>query len=410
MALACIHDRDCGWHARCEGSFCQMKDFFESPLVDLSLGAAAFCIAGISLAAGVGGGGLYVPLLMIVLSLDIGTATALSQSMLLGGAVAALVYNVRQTHPNSVARPLIDFELACLLGASLMGGARIGTLLHAGMPPVVLLSLLVVVLFDASRKSWKSIGRLTSREQTAQISINNQVSLELEAQQVSIETQYRLRSRAACVKLCGIWVTCLLLVLSRSFFVDSCSGSWWFLTFLAVTVMGGYGLYCARALGAQRPLDSTGIDFGQQAVKLAITAFFAGILAAMCGIGGGMVMGPILVEMQVLPAVSSATTATTLLVLSSSTGIVLLLQGVAPWEYAFYLSFMTMLGAMVGKVSVGSYVSRTGKQSTIVWLMLIVTVTSCVLMLTLGILRSWYSWEHNGNSFKFHAFCVESDG
>ena len=46
-------------------------------------------------------------------------------------------------------------------------------------------------------------------------------------------------------------------------------------------------------------------------------AFGAGAVAAVCGIGGGMVMGPKLLSMGVPPKVQSATTATTLVLLSA---------------------------------------------------------------------------------------------
>merc|ERR1712217_594437 len=121
-----------------------------------------------------------------------------------------------------------------------------------------------------------------------------------------------------------------------------------------------------------------------------------------CGIGGGMVMGPILVEMKVPPQVSSATTATTLLVLSSSTGLVYWCRKFAPLDYSLYLGFACMVGAFFGKSVIGWWVNKTGRQSLIVWCLLLITVLSALLMCILGVIRVW---ENGAEAFRFTNFC-----
>merc|ERR1719387_1104250 len=102
-------------------------------------------------------------------------------------------------------------------------------------------------------------------------------------------------------------------------------------------LLGLLGWYFANELSTQVPFDDSCIDYRKDAFNLEVKAFLAGVLAAVCGIGGGMVMGPILVQMHVPPPVSAATTATTLLVLSSSTLLVFICRKVAPFDYSLYL-------------------------------------------------------------------------
>merc|ERR1719162_1445482 len=97
-------------------------------------------------------------------------------------------------------------------------------------------------------------------------------------------------------------------------------------------------------------------------------------------------MGPILVELKVPPPISAATTATTLVVLSTSTLLIYICRGMAPPDYAVLLSGFSMLGAAIGKVLCGWWVRRTGKQSIIVWTLVGVTVCSMVLLGIEGIL------------------------
>jgi len=53
---------------------------------------AAIC-AALAMSAGIGGGGLFVPLLILVLEKNVSTATSMSQCLIAGAAVAGLIYN-----------------------------------------------------------------------------------------------------------------------------------------------------------------------------------------------------------------------------------------------------------------------------------------------------------------------------
>merc|ERR1740121_588283 len=89
LSHTCVIDSDCGIHALCNIDIgrCATKKLGMDLKLDSFMAVLGFIVAGISLAAGVGGGGLNVPLLMTVLSFDAHVATALSQAMLTGGAL-----------------------------------------------------------------------------------------------------------------------------------------------------------------------------------------------------------------------------------------------------------------------------------------------------------------------------------
>merc|ERR1719327_930072 len=125
----------------------------------------------------------------------------------------------------------------------------------------------------------------------------------------------------------------------------------------------------ANMLSDQEPVDANDLDFREMAFPIAKYSILAGAIAALCGIGGGMVMGPILVELKVPPPISAATTATTLVVLSTSTLLIYICRGMAPLDYSILPGSCSLIGAGVGKVLCGIWVRRTGKQSTIVWIL-----------------------------------------
>mmetsp|Transcript_114154 Transcript_114154/g.347232 ORF Transcript_114154/g.347232 Transcript_114154/m.347232 type:complete len:143 (-) Transcript_114154:57-485(-) len=119
-----------------------------------------------------------------------------------------------------------------------------------------------------------------------------------------------------------------------------------------------------------------------------------------------MVMGPILVGLKVPPPVSSATTATTLLVLSSSISLVYICRGFAPRHYSIYLSVITTFGALTGKVLIGRWVRRTGKESALVWALAGITIVSTLLMGSLGLVRAY---ENGAQAFQFGDLCHPED-
>lgn len=379
----CMEHSDCSVHARCTSSGkCAVAPLGSMPHIDISMCLLAFVIAGFSLAAGVGGGGLYVPLLMFILSFDARAATALSQAMLFGGAFAAFIYNIQVAHPSRPKRPLINFELALLMAPALMGGAQVGSVLHALAPSLATLLLLLLVLGDAARKGVHSAMNISAKEAKTEDEKGEPPSVEAALQQQPDENAELVwqRSKSAGKWLLLIWALCIALIATKGAFFEICSPIWWIMTFGSAVLLSGLSWMFAGTLSVQEPVDSDDIDFRQDAFPLVKMSILAGAIAALCGIGGGMVMGPILVELKVPPPISAATTATTLVVLSTSTLLIYVSRGIAPWDYAILLSCFTMIGAAVGKVICGWWVRRTGKQSIIVWILAGVTVCSMLLL------------------------------
>lgn len=449
---ACLHV-SCEMHDVCVAGTCVATALGTHPIVDGFIGVLAFFIAAFSLAAGVGGGGLYVPLILAFLPFDAAVATALSQAMLSGGAIAALLYNLQQGNPKKPHRPLIDFELALLMGPALMAGAQMGSLLHDTAPNAFLLFLLSATLIDSARKSITSAKKISAQEalapppqpvappaQKAQDDSDEEPDFDaaqarVRASQRTVEVssdprlnprapedrgsfvqgmsfmargsfvnpgkwfsfhsnaaewdedeaRHQARTSSAKIQLVLVWMAIMALVIGKSY-TDLCSPVWWALTFSAAIGLATYAYFFAKKLGGEVS-DKDGLDYAQLAVPLLIRSLFAGCLAAMCGIGGGMVMGPVLVQLKVPPPVSAATTATTLLVLSSSTAVVFLMNGVMPHDYSPYLCCCTASGALTGKILIGRWVRRTGKQSVIVWCLAVITVSSTILMGGLGTYR-----------------------
>lgn len=98
------------------------KDLFPLDTSDY-LGTALVGV-GLMIAAsgGVGGGGILVPLLIIVYGFHPKNAIALSNFTILGSSVTNMVLNVYKRHPEA-DRPLVDWDLIMVMEPLTMAGA-----------------------------------------------------------------------------------------------------------------------------------------------------------------------------------------------------------------------------------------------------------------------------------------------
>ncbi|CAD7928053.1 unnamed protein product [Amoebophrya sp. A25] len=618
-----------------EERVCSHKKLFADPIDMDILGTLCFFLfAGLALSAGVGGGGIYVPLLILLLRFRPQKATAISQSMLAGGSISVLLYNLKQRHPVERDRPMIDFDLTIILGFPLMAGVQMGAVVHKISPDWLILFVLIVVLTDSGRKTlkkgislWKAenksaaeggvaaglpvpeIGRkiyemgrkmststtntsyqefdqehelpesaevvgrtsrslrgkefqrknspseqtmLTSKDHSpiengvssqaifagagspasastalpsstmeargnsvttvdlvpvsespiARMSVQTTASLsasktkseqhavvigqqgsesdlssgtrtgypnisapvildgnkgseimEMEGrgQAVSAESSLELvdfgahrtdqeeensvkrqqiilgqlppargstgspiaplspltvTNNASIAKqkrlLLGVWAMMLAVSAVKTSF-GYCTGLFWVILLAATYALLWLAYRHSDSMVLQyqarmaREGDSEGetskyrdswefFDSRKNAVRLLAYAYGAGTVAAMCGIGGGMLLGPIMLEMGLRPQVTTATTATTLFMLSTTASLIFILSGVAPLPYALFFAGVCCAGAIVGKSVINHYVKKYQRTSLIALILAAVIIVSTVMLLLIGLL------------------------
>jgi uncharacterized membrane protein YfcA len=139
----------------------------------------------------------------------------------------------------------------------------------------------------------------------------------------------------------------------------------------------------------------------------AFFTFVAGIVAGLIGIGGGMVLGPLMLVMGIYPRVSTATTATMIVLTSSSVAILYVTSGLVPWQYAVTFFCTCFTGALVGKTKIDQHVKKTGKASILIFLLAMIIALATFGALVIAFLRlNAADWCFAG----FNAFCSIDDG
>ncbi|MED6169499.1 hypothetical protein PIB30_021960 [Stylosanthes scabra] len=138
----------------------------DEPLSPHMLLASFLCFmaSSISSAGGIGGGGLFIPILTIVASLDLKTASSLSAFMVTGGSIANVLCNLLCTTTTRFGgKSLIDYDIALLSEPCMLLGVSIGVICNLVFPEWLITLLFAIFLTWSTSKTcingvlfWKS--------------------------------------------------------------------------------------------------------------------------------------------------------------------------------------------------------------------------------------------------------------
>lgn len=112
-----------------------------------------FLGAAFGTVGGVGGGGIFVPMLTLIIGFDAKSSTAISKCMITGGAATTVFYNLKLRHP-TLEMPIIDYDLALLLQPMLVLGISIGVAFNVILAYWMITVLLIVIFLVVSSKAF----------------------------------------------------------------------------------------------------------------------------------------------------------------------------------------------------------------------------------------------------------------
>ncbi|RLN63811.1 hypothetical protein BBJ28_00019443, partial [Nothophytophthora sp. Chile5] len=122
----------------------------------------------------------------------------------------------------------------------------------------------------------------------------------------------------------------------------------------------------------------------------------AGLVAGLFGVGGGIISGPMMIEMGIVPEVASATTALMVLYSSAAATAKFTVFHMIAWDWATLLCALAFVVTSVSQVFILSFVRRTGRQSIIV-LCIGATIWIGTILMTYEAIKTTIS--DAGNSF-----------
>ncbi|CAA2997900.1 sulfite exporter family 3-like [Olea europaea subsp. europaea] len=360
---------------------------------------------------GVGGGGIYVPMLTLIIGFDPKSATAISKCMIMGAAVSTVYYNLKLRHP-TIDMPIIDYDLAVLIQPMLMLGISIGVAFNVIFADWMVTILLIVLFIGTSTKSffrgvetWKK-ETIMKKEAAKQLEANGNDTVEAEYKLLpggpSNDTENEAKGLAepevgilenVCWKELGllvfVWMAFLALQILKNY-TATCSAIYWVVNLLQIPVSLGVSGYESISLyKGWRKIASKGDDGSNLKVHQLITYCLFGVLAGMVGgllgLGGGFIMGPLFLELGVPPQVSSATATFAMMFSSSMSVVEYYLLKRFPVPYALYLVAVATVAAFVGQHIVGKVIVLVGRASIIIFILAFTIFVSAISLGGVGI-------------------------
>jgi uncharacterized membrane protein YfcA len=357
-----------------------------------------FSAVGLIIAAGggIGGGGILVPLYMILLAFRPKHAIALSNFTILGGSIANCYFNVSKTLPNG--RSLIDWDIIVMMEPSTIAGAVLGSFASKYLPDFVLTVCLVIVL---AMLSWRTLEKGISmfRKETLEMEGLEAKTKETEMAHlgpVDKEESERLMppttngnsEKEAPAPPDTPWDKILLLILCFAgcvvltilkgsgegsiIGVECGSQLFWMLGMGSIPWTMAFGVLFRAMLMSEHDaklksnhqFDETDIKWDEKTtITYPLICTLAGLFAGLFGVGGGIVKGPLMLEMGVPPPVAAATAAQMILFTTSAACVSFEVFGLMEPQYGLLLFVMGLACTAVGQAGINVYMKAAKRHS-----------------------------------------------
>jgi len=137
-------------------------------------------------------------------------------------------------------------------------------------------------------------------------------------------------------------------------------------------------------LREQKPIVSHHSWPMSQLVKCVVIVLFGGMVAGMLGFGGGMILGPLMLEMGIHPLVSSATSSVMVLFSASAATFSFAVADKLNYQYAFVYGGLCAVASIFGVAIISTSVRRSGKGSRIVFTLALIMATGALMQAVFG--------------------------
>jgi uncharacterized membrane protein YfcA len=350
----------------------------------------------LSAAAGMGGGGVYVPLLLLLVGLSAKEAVPLSQAMIVGGAVVNIFMFAGDRHPKYPHRPKIDYDVIMMMNPGLAAGVTVGVICNVVSPQWLIVVVLLVTLAITLQKSlskgiqsWNKESKVLEEERAKAAAAGppddnappkKEESIKIKG--VDLQTFWVLaqQNQRAVGLVVGCWVIFGVMTLMKA---QNCSGMYWAQLMVMMLICVAFTYAGARTIQAQQLTAEEGmIVWTPQTLWMyPLMASTAGFLGGFLGIGGGIIMGPLLLELNMAPEASQATSALFVFLSSSLATLQFMVLGRGMPQYAAWFTSWVVVSTFVGQTGV-DYLLRKYKRSSVIVLSIAGIIAVSMVMMT----------------------------
>ncbi|XP_060189193.1 sulfite exporter TauE/SafE family protein 2-like [Lycium barbarum] len=385
-------------------------------------GIFCFIAASISSAGGIGGGGLYVPILTIVAGVDLKTASSFSAFMVTGGSIANVVCSMFLPSPKHDGRILVDFDIALLSQPSILLGVSIGVICNLVFPEWLITILFAIFLawctfktFKSGVYYWKTESEEVMRKSLGEI--ENFEGIEgplLKKEEKGIRSIPWMKMGV----LIMIWFSFFFLYLLRGnqygqgmIQMEACGLVYWIISSVQFPLAIIFTSWILYKRENKQNLPSNQKDVACETKNgpsgmfiFPLMALLAGILGGVFGIGGGMLISPLLIQVGITPEITAATCSFMVFFSSTMSAVQYLFLGMEHVNTALIFALVCLIASLIGLVVVQRAIEHHGRASLIVFSVGIVMALSTVLITSFGAVDVWRDYT-SGKYMGFKSPC-----
>eukprot|EP00746_Dinoflagellata_sp_MGD_P000006 gnl/MRDRNA2_/MRDRNA2_100015_c0_seq1.p1 gnl/MRDRNA2_/MRDRNA2_100015_c0~~gnl/MRDRNA2_/MRDRNA2_100015_c0_seq1.p1 ORF type:complete len:518 (-),score=103.25 gnl/MRDRNA2_/MRDRNA2_100015_c0_seq1:195-1748(-) len=477
------------------------NEHYELPML-IVVTVLIIILGSLAAGAGIGGGGLFVPLFAFVLGVGAKAAVPLSKATILGGALGNMMSLAFARHPDvkNQNKPLIDYEASTFMQSGELLGVVFGVLLNLILPEIIIIVFLALLLsFNSYKTLQKGVSKYKdeskkmlakkqkdgsegasdikiANEQSKAASTNNvegmsegstgtpdtddkagsnghieegtggnscgtgsqggeskleHVVLGESATAKSPQLQKILDEDAAQFPvwawsmLAPMTVYTIIYAIVKKEVVSTCQPvGYWLWYFTPVPVLGLFMYVTGRILkrkhqvkveagyvfhgdGEEKP-DYRDLQWTDATLKrFPSIAVLAGVAAGLLGIGGGMVIGPLFIQLDMHPKVGSSSCAFMILWTAVSGVVQYAFAGKLGWQFILYGIVVGFISGQLGQRGVDRMLQKTGRPSLVVFLLGGIVLVACLAMSCTGTYKLIKGISDGEDIFAFDTYDME---
>lgn len=432
---------DCPGQYNCVDQICVHKDIFPLNGKEIACSILIMGIAGLANSGGIGGGSILSPILLILFQYDASKAIMLVYVLIFGGSLGTSL-NVAFQRDIKTGKPIVLYDFMLIVSPVMLIGSNIGVVLNRMIAPILtiggLVYLMVTTLMKISKKAKSSYAQETkelskpllaspikTKNMTQEVELDlinkrsqsgvEENSLPQEVKEILAEDDSFLPKTKLYLLLCLLCFMILVTLLRgtdkvHSFIgVEFCSAGYWFWY-----IFGLAGCYFFYIKGSQIVLrnnklknryncNDNNYKIDEHYIKkLGMLGVLAGVLAALLGIGGGLVLGTTLMAMGVEPQ-SMTATSNAFVVLTSFISLfqAFLFGGISTNELIFFF-LISSIGSYSVSAGLSYLVKKTRRPSLLLIILSGMLTIALVMTPTFAI---WKSIENPSQMLGFNSIC-----
>lgn len=359
---------------------------------------AILVASALAASAGTGGGSIFVPVLISLSQLTEKSAVvALSQFMIFLSSTINLVVFVVRRHPDFPELPVIDYDCIIVLIPMLCIGVTFGVLVNRASPSwlvmVLLCGTLCMALQRTSLKGMKQLQQEQAMLHDRQVSETSQDDKGEEKKSYTEALSELVAAKSE--QVVGIMACWLVMMASNLHGLPVCSTRYVaFLCTMAalLTLFALFMKWRLQITSHTNPVDWMSSK-DNSSFSYPMVALGTGFLGSMLGLGGGILLSPVLMEAGVHAEAVQATTAAFVFLSSSIATIQYMMMGQIVWHYALWYGGIAVVATVIGQYLCEVYIRKRKRYSFITLAVAAVLLLSLVCLLWVGTAKVYEDYE-----------------